>query len=279
MNAATFTHEQALAKFFELNLQIPKPDANGRIQTLNKKGAASASFDYAMRKFLEFGKDKDVLEIGGCYGDVMLQALKQSEKTKYTLNDLDPRHIFIAAKRLSEKIQQNWLEQKCVNQVKFIQADIIKSSEIQRIGEYDAIYVGKVFHFLTPEQFELAVKHLFLLLKPQGQIFVTALSPYMKHCEKFIQEYEKRLDKGAKNPGFFPSLREYVDISNKTPPQLLGMIDATFLFLDPNVLRETFERNGFHVLECKFTTLTHKSKLWAYDGREYVVLIAKKEEK
>ena len=207
----------------------------------------------------------------------MLQALKQSEKTKYTLNDLDARHLYIAAKRLSEKIQKSWLPPGSANQVKFIQADITKTSGIQNLGEYDAIYVGKVFHFLTPEQLELAVKHIFLLLKPQGQIYVTALSPYLKHYEKFIPEYEKRVKNGTKNPGFIKSLRDYIHIGKETPLQILNMIDDTFLFLDPKELKEIFERNGFHVLECKFAPLTHKSKLWDYDGREYVVLIARKE--
>ncbi len=283
-NASVFTYEQALAKSYELNLSIQKPGADGRTQTLNRKGAASASFDYAMRKFLEFGKGKEILEIGGCYGDVMLQALRQSEAdlkqneaTKYVLSDLDERHLFIAARCLSEKIQQNWLHQGSANQVKFIQVDITKAYQIQKLDQYDAVYVGKVFHFFTPEQLELAVKHLFLLLKPEGQIFITALSPYLKHYEKFIPEYERRVSAGEEYPGYIKKLRDYIDISNSTPLQITNMIDETFLFLDPKTLKEVFERNGFKILECKFVPLSHKSKLWHHDGREYVILIAKKE--
>lgn len=284
VNASAYTYEQALAKCCELNLSIQKPGADGRTQTLNRKGAASASFDYAMRKFLEFSNGKEVLEIGGCYGDVMLQALKKSETaikhgeaTKYVLSDLDERHLFIVARRLSEKIQQNWLHQSSANKVKFIQIDITKACQVQKLDQYDAVYLGKVFHFFTPEQLELAVKHLFLLLKPEGQIFITALSPYLKHYEKFIPEYERRVRAGEKNPGFIKKLKEYVDINDSTPLQITNMIDETFLFLDPHTLREVFERNGFKVMECKFVPLSHKSKLWNHDGREYVILIAKKE--
>lgn len=284
INASAYTYEQALAKCYELNLSVQKSGADGRTQTLNRKGAASASFDYAMRNFLEFGKGKEVLEIGGCYGDVMLQALKQcetaiksGEATRYTLSDLDERHLLIAARRLSEKIQQNWLHQSSANQVKFIQIDITKACQVQKLDQYDAVYVGKVFHFFTPEQLELAVKHLFLLLKPEGHIFITALSPYLKHYEKFIPEYERRVRAGEENPGFIKRLKDYVDINDSTPLQITNMIDETFLFLDPHTLREVFERNGFKVIECKFVPLSHKSKLWNHDGREYVILIAKKE--
>ena len=284
VNASVFTYDQALAKCYELNLSIQKPGADGRTQTLNRKGAASASFDYVIRKFLEFGKGKEILEVGGCYGAVMLQALKQSETdlkqgeaTKYVLSDLDERHLFIAAMCLSEKIQQNWLHQSSANQVKFVQVDITKASKVQNLGQYDAVYVGKVFHFFTPEQLELAVQHLFLLLRPEGQIFITALSPYLKHYEKFIPEYERRVRAGDEYPGYIKKLRDYIDISDSTPLQITNMIDKTFLFLDPKTLKEAFERNGFKVLECQFVPLSHKSKLWHHDGREYVILIAKKE--
>lgn len=84
-----FTYQQALAKCDELNLKPQKPEADGRTQTLNKKGAATAKLDYAIRQFLKFSKGKTVLEIGGAYGDVMLQALRHSKETSYTLNDLD----------------------------------------------------------------------------------------------------------------------------------------------------------------------------------------------
>jgi len=272
-----FTYEQALTNCDALNLHIQSYGPDGRTHTLNKKGAASASFDYAMRAFLKFSKGKEVLEIGGCYGDVMLQALKQSKDTKYVLSDLDARHLFIAAKCLAEKIQQNWLESSSANQVKFAQADITDACEIQKLGLHDAIYVGEVFHFLTPDQLELAVKHLCLLLKPKGRVYVTALSPYLKHHEKFILEYERRVKSGEKYPGFIKSLRDYIKFDEITPLLITSTLDGTFLFLDLKTLKEVFENNGFKVLECKFVPLSHKSKLWSYDGREYVIIIAEKD--
>ena len=66
LSAEVLTYEQALAKCYEQNLEIQKPKDDGRIHTLNKKGASSASFDHAMREFLEYAKGKEVLEIGGC---------------------------------------------------------------------------------------------------------------------------------------------------------------------------------------------------------------------
>lgn len=276
-NPSVFTYDQALAKCDENNLQIQQPEPDGRTQTLNKKGAVTATIDSAARDFLKFGKGKAILEIGGCYGDVMLQALKQSESTIYALNDMDGRHLFIAAKRLCQKIQHNSLKSSSAKQVKFVQADITNTKDVQKLAQYEAIYVGRVFHFLTPEQFELSVKHLFLLLKPKGRVFASAITPYVKRFERFIPEYERRLAAGEEYPGFVKSLREYVNDKVTSLLQIKNISEEPFLFLDVEVLRHIFERNGFRILECRTLPLDYKSESWVYDGRENVMIIAEKD--
>lgn len=288
LNASVFTYNEALAKFYELNIQIPKPDTDGRIPTLNNKGSAviasdQASYkflgsnDYLASAFLEFIKGKEALEIGGCYGDLMQIALQQSNTTKYTLNDLDERHLFIAAKSLSEKITNGTLSHNCLDQVKFVQADISDVSQIKNLGFYDAIYAGNVFLFLTPEQLELAVQHLFLLLKPNGRVYIGTPSPYAKFIEKFAPEYMRRIKAKEKNPGFIKKFRDYVEIKDSMPSRIIDMLDGSILLLDPTTLKEVFKRNGFKILECQYMPLPSKSKLWRNNNNGYVVLIAKKE--
>jgi SAM-dependent methyltransferase len=275
-NDKVFTYELALAKCDELNLKPQTPEADGRTQTLNKKGAATAKFDYASIEFLKFAKGKSVLEIGGTYGNVMLTALQQSQNTKYTLSDLDGRHLFIAAKRLAEKINENKLDMDSAKQVQFIQADITKDQDISNIGTYEAIFVGRVLHYLTPEQLEVTVKHLFLLLKPAGRIFVVAITPYVKRYESFIPEYERRVGAGEKNPGFVQSLQPYLNRDVTTESQCKNITDDPFFFLDDKVLRSVFEKNGFRVIESTMKPLSYVSTSWALDGRENVILIAEK---
>ncbi len=276
IDAHELSYEDALRKFDENNLKIPEPEADGRTQTLNKKGAATAKFDYATWEFLKFAEGKAVLEIGGTYGKVMLFALKKNKKTKYTLNDLDERHLFIAAKKLQEKIHENKLSPNSTQQVKFIQADVTNAQNLKNFGTYEAIFVGRVLHFLTPDQFEITVKHLFLLLKPGGRIFIVAITPYVKRFEKFIPEYKRRVDTQEENPGFVRSLLEYVSTEVTAVEQVKNIADDPFFFLDDKVLRTVFERNGFKVIECKMMPLSYKSKSWELDGRENVILIAEK---
>ncbi len=284
VNERVFTYVEALAKCDELNLTPPIPDADGRLQSLNKRGAVTAKPDYATVEFLKYAKGKSVLEIGGAYGSVMLTALHQSKDTKYTLSDLDERHLFIASKRLAEEIRENKLSNgsklnsNSANQVQFIQVDITKSQDVNNIGTYEAIFVGRVLHYLTPEQIEMSVKHLFLLLKPAGRIFVVAITPYVKRYESFIPEYERRIAAGEKNPGFVRSLRDYLNENDKvtTKEQKKNIADDPFFFLDDKVLRAIFEKNGFKVIECKMKPLSYASTSWALDGRENVILIAEK---
>lgn len=279
-NTSTYTYEQALAAFDTLNLAIPTAEADGRTQTLNKKGAVTAKFEYATEEFLKFlkGKRVRVLEVGGAYGDVMIAALKpkKNKDIEYVLSDLDERHLFIAAKKLSNLINEKSAREKSPSQAKFMRADITKSQDIKGMGTFDAILIARVLHYLTPEQLQMTIKHLFLLLKPKGKVFVVAITPYVKRYESFIPEYERRKKEGAENPGFVSSLRSYVNADVTAPEQISNITDEPFFFLDVDILGSTFAANGFRVIESKMMPLCYKSTSWQLDGRENVILIAEK---
>jgi len=275
-NTSLYTYEQAIASFDKLNLAIPTAEVDGRIQTLNKKGAVTAKFEHATEEFLKYSKGKRVLEIGGAYGDVMINALKKSKSTQYILSDLDERHLFIAAKKLSNLVNEKKIREKSHLQAQFVRADITKSQDINKMGTFDAILIARVLHYLTPEQLQTAVKHLFLLLKPKGKVFVVAITPYVKRYQNFIPEYERRKKEGAENPGFVSSLRSYVNTDATTPEQINNITDEPFFFLDDDVLRSIFEVNGFRTIECRMLPLCYESASWKLDGRENVILIAEK---
>lgn len=277
VDATVLSYADALVGYDKESLKIPEPEVDGRIQTLNKKGGVTAKFDYATIEFLKFAEGKVVLEIGGAYGKVMLAALKRNKATQYTLSDLEIRHLYIAAKILQGKINQNRLPPNSADRVKFVQADITNAQNLKNFGTYEAILVGRVLNYLTPDQLEITVKHLFLLMKPGGHIFVVAGTPYVNRYKKFIPQYEQRIKDKEENPGFVKSLLEYVNTEVTTPEQIKNISREPFFFLDDKVLRAVFERNGFKVIECKMMPLSYKSKSWGLDGRENVILIAEKE--
>jgi len=90
------SYEEAVTKAKQYGLKLPSSERDGRILTLNQKGVMAPTFDLIIQDFLKDIQGKKVLEIGAAYGNVLLEGLKK-ECTHYTVNDLDLRHLMIAA--------------------------------------------------------------------------------------------------------------------------------------------------------------------------------------
>lgn len=273
--ASTFTFNQALDAFHKQKLKLPKQDKDGRSETLNNKGAAAPKFDDATLAFLDFGEGKKVLEIGGAYGNVMLEAMHRNPKTTYHLNDLDSRHLSIAAYRLQSKLDQKKIKLDGVQHIQFIYGDITQP-KWKPNEEYDAILIARVLHFLNPEQMDRALSNIYRSLKPGGRVFIITITPYVNRYKAFIPEFEKRLKAGQKYPGYIKSLHPYANPEVTSEEQLQNIMAEEFMFLNDKVLRRIFRKHGFSVLEARHTPLRYTSKTWQLDGRENVILIAEK---
>lgn len=274
--AATFTFHQALETFYKkAKPSMPEAESDGQTPTLNKKGATSPTLDYATLSFLEFAKNKRVLEIGGAYGNVMLEALHRNSSTIYHLNDLDERHLGIAANRLQEKIDQRKI---CINglgNVQFISGDVTQSS--WRVKEsYDAVLMANVMRFLTPDQIQQALSNLFSSLKPGGRIFIVAMTPYVNRYKSFIPEYQRRKKDKILNPGFVKDGTQFAYESSTIKNQISNVVGGSIMFLDEVSLSDFAKAAGFKVLECSLIPLHYTSELLGLDGREQVILIAER---
>ena len=268
--ANEYTVEQAYNKYNELGVKIPPIENDGRIQTLNQKGAMSPIIDNTTKKFIEFGKGKKVLEIGGAYGQVMIAMLQQYPNTIYHMNDLDKRHLFISAKLLRDNISDD----RTLTNTRLFDFDI--AGLLQLHDKYDAILIARVLHFFSPTQLDKAIHNIYTLLQPGGRVYVIAITPYVKRFKKFIPEYEKRLAAFEEYPGYVKSLEEWVDKENTSSTQLSALHKESFMFLDDKVLLSKFKKQGFNILECSIVPLEYNSSSFSLDGRENVILIAEK---
>ncbi|CAO5678168.1 MAG: hypothetical protein HEEMFOPI_00304 [Holosporales bacterium] len=260
--------ETGYEKCEEERLELPEPQSDGRIQTLNEKGASSPVLDDATLSFLSYAKGKTVLEVGCGYGDVLLSAASPNEYGLYVLNDLDLRHLYLAAKRLKEKFGT-----ESTKNVKLWQADITKTNSSTM---FDAILVARVLHFFSPEDLSKTISNLYSMLNPGGQIFVIAITPYVKRFEKFIPEYELRKEKHDPFPGYVESLSPYLNEEVTSQSQKLTVSKNPFMFLDPETLSREFSSHGFIVKRCEFADLGYPSQSWCLNGRENVILVAQK---
>ena len=271
VQAEQYTVDQAAQQCVELNLQIPKPEKDGWIKTLNEKGSMSAGFDKATQKFIDFSKNKKVLEIGGAYGTVMREVLKRYPRTIYHFNDLDARHLFIAAYLL----KSDQLDEKALNNIRLMCFDV--TVPLKACETYDAILAARVLHFFSPTQTKMALENFFSLLNPGGRIYVIATTPYARRYKSFIGEYERRLLEGTDDyPGYVKSLSDWINKSGMSPSQLSSISRGPFMFLDDKILRKSFEKAGFKIVQCEMIPLASKSFAWSLDGRENVLLIAEK---
>ncbi len=255
-----YSAQEVLEQCAQENLEQPQAEPDGRIQTLNKKGACSPVIDDATQAFLTFGAGKKVLEVGGGYGLVMHKMLEQSPTTHYTLNDLEPRHLALAARSCPEK-----------SHARFVPADFLDIDETQT---YDAILIARVLHFMNPEKLEASFKKIKKLLKPGGQVFIVAITPYVKRYQNFIPVYEARLKKQDPYPGYVASLKDWLSDDQISESQRANISPDPFLFLDSSTLNRLAKEHELKILGCETKDLGYISQDWQYDGRENVILIA-----
>jgi hypothetical protein len=89
--------------------------------------------DMASRSFLFSMQGKTVLEVGAAYGNILLKSLDLGF-TYYVVNDLDPRHLFIAASRTWEEINRKSLRADILDQISLSKTtapeNLIKSIQI-----------------------------------------------------------------------------------------------------------------------------------------------------
>jgi len=272
--AQTYSFKAALEKSKSLGLTLPDQEDDGRVRTLNKKGSMFQVKDVASESFLGSIQGKKVLEIGAAYGNILLRSLNLGFKD-YVVNDLDPRHLFIAAARVKGQIDNKSVDSNIVDHITFVDCEFGSVCNFQS-NSFDSILIARVLHFFTPETISAAISDLYRILNSGGKVYAISTTPYIKRYSKFIPEYEKRIQKGDLFPGYVENLGNYLDLSLIGTEELKKVNNGAFMFLDPTVLNREFKKAGFHVHLSKTIPLEYSSKIWQLDGREQVVVVAEK---
>jgi SAM-dependent methyltransferase len=238
-------------------IAIPPAEKNGFIPTLNRQGYMLSFLDVYTQAFVEFAGScsKPVADIGAAYGVATLPALKVGAEVIAV--DIDDRHLQLLR---SQAPQGTMLTTVCAA---FPEAmDFAPSS----IG---AFLVARVVHFFTPARLEQAAKKLCEWLAPEGKVFLTAETPYLKNWEAFIPVYEARREAKELWPGFVEDVMRYTPDRGKNLP-------STMLLLDPDVLRRVFQAAGFLVEKADFLARPEFPDDMRRDGRESVGIICRK---
>lgn len=268
------THDGAL-KLETPHLQIPEPEDDGRVQTLNKTGAMASKINEVQKRFFDHIKsgDKTILEIGGAYGNILHKAAQNYSFNRYVFADLDAGHVYFAAKGIEDLHHKSKIPLATKAKIDYQVLDFTKDLDTS-IKKVDVILASRVFHFFNPEQMDIALNNIKKLLRPGGKVFIYGTTPYVKRYEKFIPEYEKRLKNKEKYPGFVDSLEPYLNTEATSLSQQKNISPKPFMFLDEKVLTNLFKDFSFKIIEAKKIPLNYESKAWQLDGREAVLFIA-----
>ncbi|MEM6339410.1 MAG: methyltransferase domain-containing protein [Pseudomonadota bacterium] len=272
VNAQDILFVEQMVKYAKKhNLSLPKPLSDGRIQSLNNRGAMSPKLDWITRDFIKYGskKNRKVFEVDSLYGLVSVILSLKAGNHDYTVVDRDKRHLGILALEIKNKYPE------FSSYIKFIDGEYPNDINFPD-EEFDAILISRGLHFLSPYEIEKTLTDFYRILKPGGRVYTMAITPYVKRFASFIPEYEKNFDNGDDYPGFVKSLAPYADPAVTTKKQMENLHKGHFMFLDSRVLVKAFKKAGFEIYSAKETPLPYVSKTWQYDGRENVGVIAVK---
>lgn len=269
LNAKELNPKEAAQQSIQENLTMPQPDADGRVRTLNKMGAMYSVPSTVLAPFIEISQKPGakVLDIGATYGLTCQEAL-QAGCEDYTAIDLDERHLKILAKNSAD------IDPAYLNHLKLVSGSFPAEINLPT-NHYDAVLMARVLQFMTPHEITESLTKAYDSLKPGASIYAVLLTPYVKGYASFIPEFQKRLDAGIEFPGFVENKLDYTD---KTVPPQTRHSEPTghICFFDTKTAQKVFEKAGFIVEKSEYSPLAYKSDSWKLDGREYVILIAKK---
>lgn len=228
--------------------------------TLNRMGWSSEEPHEINLEFADFASICvcPVLDLGAGFGAATLAAL--SRGARVIANDLEPYHL----EALGRRVPLPMRDRLQLRPGRF-PADLTFSPE-----SLGAIHASNVLHFLNVTELEAGIRLISDWLVPGGKVFVMVNSPYAQNFKNIIPYFEQQKKEGVRWPGWIDDLTQYS--SHPT----LQHLPASLNFFDADVLSRPFQTAGLTVELAKEFSRSGLPEILKYDGRENVVLIARK---
>ncbi len=229
-----------------INLEILKDkfgidvDKNGFVKTYNSSGYMRAFLLEFSEKFVGRASDLDeaYLEVGSGIGNV-IKVLCGLGIKNITAVDSEPKHLDIIASIVGDDLLANG--SIALNLVE----DALPNLQSLEGQFFDKILCAQVIHYLSPKEFECALKTFKRLLAPGGELCLTSGTPYIEAYKSFLPTYEGRLAKGHKYPGYIEDVRRY-------HPRGMNHHGGSFLFFSEYDLKNSLQDAGYKILESGY---------------------------
>lgn len=221
---------------------------NGTVRTLNRTGYMRNFISELEVKFCsqQIPRDDPLLEIG-CGVGATLRTLIEHGFTNLVGVDKEPGHLEIVRSLLRETLASK-------QEVKLtLVADALPDLPGLSSTNFASILCSQVLHYMSPVQFDDAIRRLHELLRPGGRLYLSVGSPYNESYKGFGQEYEKRVAEGQRFPGYMEDPRMY-------NPKGLQHHPGAFLFFDPTLLAQRLSELGFETLEASYIDVSKQKQ-------------------
>jgi SAM-dependent methyltransferase len=197
--------------------RISVPDNRETIGVFTKThnpsgGFTTAPCDPVSQKFIEHAaftaqQGGKVLEIGAAFGAATLEALEKGATV--FCNDIDPENLAVVQKRyLDISREKNNVTGDSENLV-LISGELPEELTGLPKRFFDAILICRVLHFFSGEKIEKSLTLMSQLLAPGGKIYIVCETPYLKNWQRFIPEFNKRVEQHVKWPGEITNPMDY----------------------------------------------------------------------
>ena len=141
-----------------------------------------------------------VLEIGAAFGAATLEALAKGATV--FCNDIDAENLAVVRQRFIESTDDK-SESITGDNSKLVLVPGELPNELIGLPEkyFDAILICRVLHFFSGAKIEESLALLSKLLTPKGKIYIVCETPFLKNWQRFIPEFNRRVEDHEEWPG------------------------------------------------------------------------------
>ena len=176
-------------------------------------GFTTAPCDPISQQFIEHAaiaaqSSGKLLEIGAGFGAATLEALAKGATV--FCNDIDAENLAVVRKRFLET-EQGQTESITGDHSKLVLIPGELPHELIGLPEnfFDAILICRVLHFFTGAKIDESLALMSKLLAPGGKIYIVCETPFLKNWQRFILEFQNRVERNVEWPGEITNPADY----------------------------------------------------------------------
>jgi ubiquinone/menaquinone biosynthesis C-methylase UbiE len=234
----------------KIPIPYEKEEQGAFFKTYNPEGGFTTTpNDPVSQRFLEHAKlcathNGRVLEVGAAFGTATLEALAKGATV--FCNDIDALNLAVIRNRFRQMCNHDMKVSGDCSQLILLPGELPEELAALPESYFDAILICRVLHFLPGKTIDDSLSLFNKLLSPQGKLYVVCETPYLKNWQKFLPEFDRRVELGCEWPGEISNVQEY-EICRRD-----GFLPKFVNWITQDVLERSFKNAGFKITHSAY---------------------------